>query len=272
MKQNKKIMPALGALLLGLIFAVQVNAATVQRSNFIVGNLSCSSCLATIEEELKSVPGTLGVDADLNSGRVTVDHLSTLDYEQIAATITRLGYPATFDWTATLPEQYSRRFSGQSAFSSACSSGSCGAPDAAGVYPTVWKAPPATGTVKRTTLQVNYLSCTYCLSRIAAELRKMPETYGMTGYLSRDVVIVEHTASLDNARIAAVISNLGYPARILALNEIPAQKAFSTNPTDNSSRQLLRTGFGGSRRGPCSATAASWQKLYNRYFSQTNSN
>ena len=80
MDQNKKIILTLSTLLLGLIFALQAIADTVQRSNFIVNNLSCTSCLATIEAELKGVPGTLGMDADIRSGRVTVDHLSTLDY------------------------------------------------------------------------------------------------------------------------------------------------------------------------------------------------
>ena len=126
MNQNKKIITVLSTLLLGLIFALQANSTTVQRSNFIVDNLSCTSCLATIETELKGVPGTLGMDADIRSGRVTVDHLSTLDDEQIAATISKLGYPATVDWTATVPEQNTRRFTRQSSFGSGCSSGGCG--------------------------------------------------------------------------------------------------------------------------------------------------
>jgi copper chaperone CopZ len=271
MNQNKKIITALSALLLGLIFAVQANSTTVQRSNFIVGNLSCTSCLATIEAELKTVPGTLGMEADLRSGRVTVDHLATLDDEQIATTISKLGYPATLDWTATVPEQNTRKFSQQNSSGSGCSSGGCGASGGAGAGPTVWKAAPADSTVSRTTLQVSNLSCTSCLANIAAELRKLSETYGMTGYLSRGIVIVDHTDTLENSRIAAVISGLGYPARVLSTNEIPAQKAFSATPGTGSPGQLVRSGGGCNSNGPCNATSASWQKLYNRYFTQTNS-
>jgi copper chaperone CopZ len=272
MNQNKKIITALSTLLLGLIFAFQANSTTVQRSNFIVDNLSCTSCLATIETELKGVPGTLGMDADIRSGRVTVDHLSTLDDEQIAATISKLGYPATVDWTATVPEQNTRRFTRQSSFGSGCSSGGCGSSGGSGAGPTAWKTAPADSTISRTTLQVNNLSCTSCLSNIAAELSKLSETYGMNGYLNRGIVIVDHTDSLENSRIAAVISSLGYPARVLATNEVPAQKAYTSPPRAVSPGRAVSSGGGCNSKGPCNATAASWQKLYNRYFTQTNSN
>jgi copper chaperone len=270
MNQNKKIIAALSALLLCLIFTFQANSTTVQRSNFIVDNLSCTSCLATIEKELKTIPGTLGMDADLRSGRVTVDYLSTLDDEQIAATISKLGYPATVDWTATVPEQNTRRFSQQNSYGPGCSSGGCGG-SGSGSGPTAWKDAPAEGTVNRTTLRVSNLSCTSCLSNIASELRKLSETYGMQGYLSRGIVIVDHTDSLENSRIAAVISGLGYPARVLATNEVPVQKAFTSTPRTGRPGQVIRSGGGCNSKGPCNATSASWQKLYNRYFTQTNS-
>jgi copper chaperone CopZ len=271
MKQNKKIIAALSTILLGLIFVLQANADTVKRSNFIVTNLSCTSCLANIEAELKSVPGTLGMDADLRSGRVTVDHLDSVDYEQIAARISKLGYPATVDWTANVPEQYTRRFAPQSRYNSGCSSGGCGS-GVTGDGLTAWRTAPTTGLISRTTLQASNLSCTSCLNNIAAELRQMPDTYGMKGYLSRGVIIVDHISTLDNKKIAEAISNLGYPARIVALNDVPAQKAFSASGRDVSQQNTnpVRAGSGCNSRGPCNATAGSWQKLYNRYFSQTN--
>jgi copper chaperone CopZ len=269
MNQNKKFIAVLSTLLLPFIWALQANSATVHRSNFIVNNLSCTSCLATIEAELKGVPGALGMDADIRAGRVTVDHLSTLNSEQIAATISRLGYPATMEWTATLPEQYTNKFAQQSRYRSGCSSGGCGVSGGAG--PTAWKAAPATGTISRTTLQVSKLSCTSCLANIAAELGKLADTYGMNGYLSRGVVIVDHADSLQSSRIATIITDLGYPARVLATNEIPVQKAFTTTRSSGSQGKAVRSGSGCNSNGPCNATAASWQKLYRRYFSQTDS-
>ena len=56
MDQNKKIRAALISLLVSLFLVAHSNAATVKRSNFIVNNLSCTSCLATIEAELKRSP------------------------------------------------------------------------------------------------------------------------------------------------------------------------------------------------------------------------
>jgi len=270
MEQNKKIITALSSLLLVLFLIAYANAAGVQRSNFTVNNLSCSSCLATIEAELKGVPGAIGMDADLSSGRVTVDHLSTLDYEQIAATITSLGYPATMEWTATVPEQYTNKFAQESTYRSGCSSGGCGVSGGPGTGPTAWKAAPAAGTLSRTTLQVSNLTCTSCLANIAAELSKLSDTYGMNGYLSRGIVLVDHAAALENSRIAAVISDLGYPARVVATNEIPAQKTFTTTANNRSANPAVRSGGGCGKKGPCNATSASWQKLYNRYFTQTN--
>ena len=211
------------------------------------------------------------MNADLRQGRVTVDHQSSLSYEQIASTITNLGYPASMEWTATLPEQNTNRFAQKSNYRSGCSSGGCGTSSGAGAGQTAWKASPATGTISRTTLQVSNLSCTSCLNNIAAELQTIPETYGMNSYLSRGVVIVDHASTYDNNKIATAISGLGYPARVVSTNEIPTQKAFSTVANSGSPNQVARSGSGCNSKGPCNATSASWQKLYNRYFTQTNS-
>ena len=269
--QNKKIIAGLSFILLSLILVAHANTATVQRSNFTVGNLSCTSCLATIEAELKGIPGALGMNADLRQGQVTVDHLSSLDYEQIATAISNLGYPAKMEWTATVPDRYSNKFAQQSRYRSGCSSGGCGTSGGAGAGPTAWKAAPATGIISRTTLQVSNLSCTSCLTNIAQELRKVPETYGMDAYLSKGVVIVDHTTAFDSKKIASAISGLGYPARVVSTNEIPAQKVFSAASNSGSPNQVVRQGSGCNSKGPCNATSASWQKLYKRYFTQTNS-
>ena len=118
-------------------------------------------------------------------------------------------------------------------------------------------------------MQVSKLSCSSCLNNIAAELSKLSDTYGMNGYLSRGIVLVDHEDSLESSRIAAIISGLGYPARVVATNDIPAQKAFTKTASGRSNRG--RSGGGCGTRGPCNATSASWQQLYNRYITKTNS-
>ena len=271
MKTQRKIIIGMAiSMLVGFFIAFQAQAVEVKRSNFTVSNLSCTSCLATIETELKGVPGTLGMSANIRQGRVTVDHLASLEYDQISTIISRLGYPAAMEWTATIPERSTNRFAANSPYRSGCSSGGCGTAGGAGAGPTAWKTAPAAGTISRTTLRVGNLSCTSCLSNIAAELRKLSTTYGMNGYISRGIVIVDHAADLESSRVAAIISGLGYPAKAMETAEIPAQKAYKASKGPGGV-QTVRTGSGCNSRGPCNATAASWQQLYNRYISNSNS-
>jgi copper chaperone CopZ len=103
----------------------------VRRTSLLVKNLSCSSCLSSIEAELKKLQGPLGMSADLSRGIVWVDHLAELDCNRIAQVVTDLGYPAEVDWTAQFNRRYAMNFAaaGQgSGFSSSgdCGSGGCG--------------------------------------------------------------------------------------------------------------------------------------------------
>lgn len=68
---------------------------------------------------------------------------------------------------------------------------------------------------KQTTLQVSNLSCGSCLYNIEAELTKLDGMFGMQGDLARGLVTVSHTEALVSGKIAAVITDLGYPARVL---------------------------------------------------------
>ncbi|MEN8135309.1 MAG: heavy metal-associated domain-containing protein [Thermodesulfobacteriota bacterium] len=59
-----------------------------------VSRLSCGSCLATIEGELRKFDGMLGMRADLSQGLVTVSHTEVFAPEKIAEVVTAAGYPA----------------------------------------------------------------------------------------------------------------------------------------------------------------------------------
>jgi len=126
MNNLKRSVIALSILLTVALVVSGAQAGGVQRTSLIVKNLSCSSCLETIEAELKGLPGTIGMTADLQQGRVTVDHQPELDSEKIASTITNAGYPAELDWTATVPDKNATRYQQRSRYSSQCSGGSCG--------------------------------------------------------------------------------------------------------------------------------------------------
>jgi copper chaperone CopZ len=118
----------LSSLLAALLLTSLALAEDVQRTSYFVSNFSCSSCLENIEAKLKSLPGTIGMNADLQRGRITVDHRPDLSYEKITSAITDIGYPATVEWTATVPEQNISRYSQLSKFSPRCgsSNGNCG--------------------------------------------------------------------------------------------------------------------------------------------------
>jgi hypothetical protein len=91
----------------------------------------------------------------------------------------------------------------------------------------------------------------------------------MNGYLSRGIVIVDHADATINKKIAGAISGLGYPARVMATDEIPLSKAYTANNITNKPGQTASKGSGCNSRGPCNATSASWQKLYKRYITKT---
>jgi copper chaperone CopZ len=129
MNQWNRIIITLNNLLVIVLLASIAQAEDVQRTSYLVSNFSCSSCLENIEAELKSLSGTIGMNADMQRGRITVDHKLDLSYEKIASVITNIGFPVKVDWTATMPEQNVTRYSQLSKFSPKCSGssrGNCG--------------------------------------------------------------------------------------------------------------------------------------------------
>jgi copper chaperone len=68
--------------------------ANLEQTTLQVSNLSCGSCLATIEGELRKITGMVEMSADLSRGMVTVGHTPEFAKEQIALVITEAGYPA----------------------------------------------------------------------------------------------------------------------------------------------------------------------------------
>ncbi len=272
MRNWERLSIGLTALLVFTILVSETYAAGVQRTSYLVSNLSCSSCLANIEAELKGLPGTIGMDADLQRGRVTVDHQPELGYERIASTITNVGYPAKVDWTATVPDQNAIRYSSNSKFSSGCDGGGCGSSGAAGNGTAVWNTKiPVNKALNRTTFQVSNLSCSSCLTNIEAKLKTMPETIGMNGDTQRGVVTIDHQSALNGNTIAAAITTLGYPAKVVSTTKISARKALAAGAKSGTRNRTLAGSGCNSKRRPCNATAASWKNLYNRAAGKQNS-
>jgi copper chaperone CopZ len=83
---------------LGISFVVAGNGRAakgeVDETILRVSNLSCGSCLYTIESELRKYPGMVGMKADLATGLVTVRHTAELPPERLVELVTEVGYPA----------------------------------------------------------------------------------------------------------------------------------------------------------------------------------
>jgi copper chaperone CopZ len=254
------------ALILLLITAATTSGAELKRTSLQVNNLSCTSCLASIEEALRGLSGAIGMAGDIRTGRVIVDHLADLDEEILAAAITANGYPAEVDWTADIDKRQAITFDRSNRFSSGC--GGCSTTGAAS-DPRVWDPQAAgTGKVSRTIMQVANLSCISCLANIEEALRTIPGTIGMTGDLTTGLVAVDHLGSLSGDQIAAAISGIGYPARIVSSpGNITGKNAKAV--TKSSSIASRISSYGCNRRRSCTATASAWKQLYRKYVSKT---
>ena len=93
----------------------------------------------------------------------------------------------------------------------------------------------------------------------------MEQTIGMNGDLRKGIVIVDHESALNGNTIAAAITTLGYPAKVVSTTNISARQALAAGPKSGPGNRT-RAGSGcNSRRVPCNASSASWKNLYNRY-------
>ncbi len=71
-----------------------LQVSDLRETSLQVSNLSCGSCLANIDGELRQYDGMAGMDADLAGGIVVVSHTDELSPQKIASAITNIGYPA----------------------------------------------------------------------------------------------------------------------------------------------------------------------------------
>jgi len=95
MIQGRAKLTILAALLLAMFFASVAHGEELLRTEMLVDKLVCGSCLRVIKSELMKRPGVIGMTAVFRDRRVTVDHEQAVSAEEVAALISRLGYPAT---------------------------------------------------------------------------------------------------------------------------------------------------------------------------------
>jgi len=258
-------------LLLAALFFTATSSAVeaVKRTSLNVANLSCSSCLATIEAQMKKVDGALGMNGNSRLGLVVIDHRSEIDGDAIAAAITSLGYPAKVDWTATITRQNAYTFTAADKVASSCG-GDCGS--IAGnnkTGPRLWNQEIANkGNIIETSFVVTNLSCSSCLENIEAQLRGLPGTVGMLGDLGKGLINVAHVPSLAGQKIADVITAIGYPAKVISTTGKTTYQTISVDRKTNSVPASLSRSYCNGRE--CSSPAEAWKELYRRYIKKQN--
>lgn len=108
-------------------------------------------------------------------------------------------------------------------------------------------------------MQVDKLVSPSCLSIVEGQLRRLPGMVGMAADLANHRLWADHHLTLTGARIAAVVTGLGYPARVIGEEAVDQGEARSFN-----NQPLAGCGTGGCSTG-CNATAAAWKELYRRF-------
>lgn len=58
-----------------------------------VDNLKCGGCASTIRHRVQELAGVTSVFVDPESDAVDVDHDGSVEHDQVAAVLMRLGYP-----------------------------------------------------------------------------------------------------------------------------------------------------------------------------------
>lgn len=113
--------------------------------------------------------------------------------------------------------------------------------------------------LKQTTLEVSNLSCGSCLTRIDDTLKSYVGYSRLRADLRRGIVIVEHESALKENVIARAITDIGYPAKVVAEKEVKK----TPNVLNNQGASYGCCG-GSSRNSGCSASASTWKRLFNR--------
>lgn len=67
----------------------------MEKQTFIISNISCGHCVATIQNELQELDGVLKIEGDPQSKTITVEWNSPVTASKIESKLTEIGYPAS---------------------------------------------------------------------------------------------------------------------------------------------------------------------------------
>jgi copper chaperone CopZ len=65
----------------------------MKTENITIMNLSCGGCVNTITKKLTAIAGVEKVEVDLQTNNVLVNHIETVNREQLTQMLLSIGYP-----------------------------------------------------------------------------------------------------------------------------------------------------------------------------------
>lgn len=65
----------------------------MKTENITIANLSCSGCVNTITKKLNAIAGVEKVEIDLETNNVSVNHIESVNREQLTQMLLSIGYP-----------------------------------------------------------------------------------------------------------------------------------------------------------------------------------
>jgi copper chaperone len=57
-----------------------------------VTGMTCGHCAMSVREEVENIPGVIGVDVDVDSGKVTIDSEAPIQADAIQGAVQEAGY------------------------------------------------------------------------------------------------------------------------------------------------------------------------------------
>lgn len=109
------------------------------------------------------------------------------------------------------------------------------------------------GSLKRTTFQVQGISCGSCVSAIRDELFKKQGMVALTADIEQGLLRIDHRPPLNEEAIVQALGDFGYPAQ-------PVREQVEKTGGAPMAKDCSGCGPNG-----CSATAASWQALFKKW-------
>ncbi len=65
----------------------------MKTENITIANLSCSGCVNTITKKLNAIAGVEKVEIDLETNNISVNHIESVNREQLTQMLLSIGYP-----------------------------------------------------------------------------------------------------------------------------------------------------------------------------------